>query len=214
MNIQWDSIQYWSTHPDAIIYVVATALLYPVLIIEVLSLLYVVFEAGRFVWEVSLRHRRRDFAAMESAALEARNELRSGKNREAMERLAAVRAGLFYHRFFVALAALKDLSRVRVLKRLNDLEIQVSRRLERTRVMIRVGPILGLMGTLIPISPALVALARGDVETLSSNLVVAFSTTVVGLLIGGVAYIVSVVRDRRYTQDITDIEYALETMEL
>lgn len=214
MNIQWDSIQYWSTHPDAIIYVVATALLYPVLIVEVLSLVYVAFEAGRFVWEVSLRHRRRDFAGMESAALEAREELRRGKSREAMERLAAVRAGMFYHRFFLALATLKDLSKVRVLKRLNDMELQVSKRLERTRMMIRLGPILGLMGTLIPISPALVALARGDVETLSSNLIVAFSTTVVGLLIGGLAYIVSVVRDRRYTQDISDIEYSLETLGL
>jgi len=69
---------------------------------------------------------------------------------------------------------------------------------------------LGLMGTLIPISPALVGLAQGDVQTLSDNLVIAFSTTVVGLLIGGIGYVISTVRERTYLQDIGDIEYALE----
>jgi biopolymer transport protein ExbB/TolQ len=43
--------------------------------------------------------------------------------------------------------------------------------------------------------------------------VIAFSTTVVGLLIGGVAYVISTVRDRLYTQDISDVEYVLETLE-
>jgi len=66
------------------------------------------------------------------------------------------------------------------------------------------------MGTLIPISPALVALAAGDVKTLSANLIIAFSTTVVGLLIGAIAYLVSLARERAYTQDLSDLEYVLE----
>ncbi len=66
------------------------------------------------------------------------------------------------------------------------------------------------MGTLIPISPALVGLAQGDVDTLSNNLVIAFSSTVVGLLIGGLAYVITTVRDRFYRQDIVDIEYVFD----
>jgi biopolymer transport protein ExbB/TolQ len=208
-----DSIGYWFTHPDAIIYVVATALLWPVLIIEVLSLFYVVYEAGRFCYEVFWQYRKRDFYSMESAALQAREEAHAGKLTDALQRLSLVKGGLFFQRFFAGLAVSNDLSRLRVMKRLSDLELQATKRLERTRVFIRIGPILGLMGTLIPISPALVALARGDVESLSSNLVVAFSTTVIGLLIGGLSYLVSVIRDRRYTQDVSDIEYVLETLE-
>jgi len=73
---------------------------------------------------------------------------------------------------------------------------------------------LGLMGTLIPISPALVALAQGDTQTLSDNLVIAFSTTVVGLLIGGLAYAMSMVRDRMYALDVSDIEYVLDSLEV
>jgi len=210
MTVQ--SITYWLTHPDAVIYTVASALLYPVLIIEVLVMAFVVFETGRFCFEVAWRYRRRDMAAIEAAAMLARDDLRAGRTAEALDRLVRVKGGLFFRRFFVDLRASADVSRTRTMKRLNDIELQASKRLERTRMMIRVGPILGLMGTLIPISPALVALARGNVEALSTNLVVAFSTTVIGLLIGGLAYLMSVVRDRRYTQDISDIEYVLETM--
>lgn len=208
------TVVYWLSNPDAVIYTVASALLYPVLFIEVLAMVFVVFETGRFCYEVLWRYRKRDVRAMEDAAKLARKDLGAGKTASALSSLAAVKGGLFFRRFFTELSSSGDISRTRTLKRLGDTELLVSRRLERTRIFIRIGPILGLMGTLIPISPALVALARGNVEALSTNLVIAFSTTVVGLLIGGLAYIVSVVRDRRYTQDISDIEFVLETVGL
>jgi hypothetical protein len=63
------------------------------------------------------------------------------------------------------------------------------------------------MGTLIPLSPALAGLAAGDVETLSENLRVAFSVTVAGLLVGSIAFAISLVRDRLYGQDYSDLEY-------
>jgi biopolymer transport protein ExbB/TolQ len=81
------------------------------------------------------------------------------------------------------------------------------RRLERTRILVRMGPALGLMGTLIPLSPALAGLADGDVQRLTDDLRVAFSVTVAGLLVGAVAYTVSLVRNRLYDQDYSDVEY-------
>ena len=81
------------------------------------------------------------------------------------------------------------------------------RRLERTRLLVRAGPALGLMGTLIPLSPALSGLARGDVQELTDNLRVAFSITVLGLLVGAVAFGISLVRDRLYAQDFSDLEF-------
>jgi hypothetical protein len=78
---------------------------------------------------------------------------------------------------------------------------------------VRVGPILGLMGTLIPLSPALIGLASGDTTQLAENLTTAFSVTVIGLLIGGIAFVISIVRDRMYSQDISDMEYLLELLE-
>jgi biopolymer transport protein ExbB/TolQ len=95
----------------------------------------------------------------------------------------------------------------RISKRLADYEYRHLRRLERTRILVRAGPALGLMGTLIPLSPALSGLAHGDVAALTSNLQVAFSVTVTGLLIGAVAFGISLVRDRLYAQDYSDVEY-------
>ena len=209
-----ESLGYYLTHPQAIIYAVATALLYPVLIAEVLALVWCIFEAGRFTVELVKRGRKRSLDKLRIAARAAQSAQAEGKPQEAIEHLKnGLRAGRYGIRFASRLAP-DLLNRVELLKLLNDTELEAARRLERTRVLVRIGPMLGLMGTLIPISPALVALALGDVQTLADNLVIAFSTTVVGLLIGGIAYFVSTVRDRLYTQDVSDIEYALELLEV
>ena len=69
-------------------------------------------------------------------------------------------------------------------------------RLERVDLLARSGPILGLMGTLIPLGPGLSALGNGDLSQLATAMTVAFDTTVVGLVIGLLAYIVGRVRRR------------------
>ena len=101
----------------------------------------------------------------------------------------------------------------RVAKALADFDFASLRRLERTRVLVRAGPALGLMGTLIPLAPALAGLAEGDVAQLSRNLRVAFSVTVLGLVVGAVAFAISLVRDRLYGQDLSDLEYVAAALE-
>jgi biopolymer transport protein ExbB/TolQ len=208
------TLGYYLTHPQAVIYQTATALLYPVLVIEVLALVWAIVEAGRFTVEIIRRIGKRSLPTIRHAAVMARKALDAGRPEEALEHVQiALKHGRYGQRFTRSLSA-DDLKRTELMKILNDIEFEASKRLERTRILVRIGPMLGLMGTLIPISPALVGLAQGDVQTLSDNLVIAFSTTVVGLLIGGVAYTVSTVRDRLYTQDVSDIEYVLETLEV
>ena len=94
----------------------------------------------------------------------------------------------------------------RMSKILADFDLRSMKRLERTRMLVRFGPALGLMGTLIPLSPALTGLAAGNIAQLTKNLRVAFSVTVLGLLIGAVAFSISLVRDRMYAQDLSDLE--------
>jgi len=96
----------------------------------------------------------------------------------------------------------------RMNKCLADFDLRSLRKLERSRMLVRFGPALGLMGTLIPLSPALAGLARGNVSQLSENLRVACSITVVGLLVGAIALI----RDRLYAQDLSDLEYVAATL--
>ena len=94
----------------------------------------------------------------------------------------------------------------RIAKCLADFDLVSLRRLERTRLLVRAGPALGLMGTLIPLAPALSGLAKGNIKELTDNLRVAFSVTVLGLMIGVIAFSISLIRDRLYAQDLSDIE--------
>lgn len=72
------------------------------------------------------------------------------------------------------------------------------RRLERADLLARTGPILGLMGTLIPLGPGLAALGEGDLDVLATALIVAFDTTVLGLLIGLLGFVIGRIRRRWY----------------
>ena len=76
-------------------------------------------------------------------------------------------------------------------------------RLNLTDTAAKVAPMLGLMGTLIPLGPGIVAMGRGDVATLSSSLLVAFDTTILGLVAAIVAMLVSRVRKTWYADYAT-----------
>lgn len=91
-----------------------------------------------------------------------------------------------------------------------DLEIRVMKKLEGSQLILRLGPIFGLVGTLIPLGPALQSLAKGEMTTLAQNIHIAFATTVVGLIASAVAFVVLTVRKRWYAQDLNDVEQVLK----
>ncbi|MDO4841305.1 MAG: MotA/TolQ/ExbB proton channel family protein [Phoenicibacter congonensis] len=74
------------------------------------------------------------------------------------------------------------------------------RRVKVTDLMARLAPMLGLLGTLIPLGPGILALGTGDVQSLSTAILTAFDTTSLGLMIAGFALIVSTIRKRWYKQ--------------
>ena len=85
-------------------------------------------------------------------------------------------------------------------------ENKFAKTIEKTDVVTRIGPTLGLMGTLIPMGPGLAALGAGDVNTLANAIIVAFDTTVVGIGAGAVAYFVSTVRRRWYEEYLSNLD--------
>ena len=93
-------------------------------------------------------------------------------------------------------------------KAVQDAELAWQSELERLRGLARLGPAMGLMGTLIPLGPALVGLAAGDLEMMSNNLVIAFATTVVGLLVGTLAAVLLGVKKRWYRADAVLVTFA------
>jgi biopolymer transport protein ExbB/TolQ len=195
---------------ENVIFDIADALLYPVLIAALLSILFVAVELGALLAELRKR-RGRGLARLEQALDAIRIALGMGDTATAL----SIARGLGYNGAMSdALAAVieqrgKPDAPDRIAKRMAEYDYRSMRRLERTRILVRMGPALGLMGTLIPLSPALAALAEGNVQRLTDDLRVAFSVTVAGLLIGMLAFIVSLVRDRLYAQDYSDVEYIL-----
>ena len=85
-------------------------------------------------------------------------------------------------------------------------ETKLAKTIERTDIVTRIGPTLGLMGTLIPMGPGLAALGAGDVNTLANAIIVAFDTTVVGIGAGAVGYFVSKIRRRWYEEDLSNLD--------
>jgi biopolymer transport protein ExbB/TolQ len=198
-----------STHSiDTAIFRVASVLQVPVLILALLALALVIYELGSYAVELRGRRGRR-FTTLLDAAERARDAVlagnRAGAN-EATDGLARSAAMAQTLRFIVQ-RALTPGSDNLLNKALADFDLESQKRLGRTRMLVRFGPALGLMGTLIPLSPALTGLANGNTAALSENLRVAFSVTVVGLLIGAVAYALSLSRDRMYSQDLSDLQY-------
>jgi biopolymer transport protein ExbB/TolQ len=96
---------------------------------------------------------------------------------------------------------------------LADYELRIQRRLDRTRVLVRAGPALGLMGTLIPLAPGLSALGHGSFSELAGDLKVAFAATVIGILVGTGAFVLTLVRTRVYTEDLAGLERAVARRE-
>lgn len=95
-------------------------------------------------------------------------------------------------------------------KRIFDFSQKYEHELERARFMMKVGPMLGLMGTLIPMGPALAGLASGDIGSMAYNMQIAFGTTVVGIFIAGVGLLLYSVKRHWFADEISGLQYALD----
>ena len=95
---------------------------------------------------------------------------------------------------------------------LADYEILADKDLATSKTLSKMGPMLGLMGTLIPMGPALVGLSTGDIASMAYNMRVAFATTVVGLFAAAIGFITQQVKQRWYLQDMTNLEFLSEML--
>lgn len=93
-----------------------------------------------------------------------------------------------------------------------NFEIAADKDLAISKTLTKLGPILGLMGTLIPMGPALAGLASGDIASMAYNMQIAFATTVVGLVAGAVGFLTQQVKQRWYLQDMTNLEFLSELL--
>ena len=76
----------------------------------------------------------------------------------------------------------------------------------------KIAPMFGLMGTLIPLAPGLIALGQGDTKTLSDSLLIAFDTTVAGLISAAVSLFISSVRKSWYAGYSSSLEAVMDAV--
>ena len=185
------------------IYIISSSLLYPVLFLLVVLTGWILIYSGSFFAEWLERIRLKKYPPERLPRI-----LRQGDN-----------PGVFSHRVnsyikdFRRLLNNEDRSTEAEIENfLQEKTLSIWKSLDRSRMVIRIGPGLGLIGTLIPMGTGLAALGQGDMTKLSSDLVIAFTTTVVGLAVGIVAYFFYSIKRRWVEEDIKNIELATEIL--
>ena len=103
-------------------------------------------------------------------------------------------------------------NKAQVQRLLANFEIAADKDLAISKTLTKLGPILGLMGTLIPMGPALVGLSTGDIASMAYNMQVVFATTVVGLVVSAVGLVSLQFKQRWYLQDMTNLECLVEVL--
>jgi biopolymer transport protein ExbB/TolQ len=185
------------------IYLIASSLLYPVLFMLAALTVWVLIYGGAFFAEWLERIKLPKYKPEEVP-------------RAIMETDGI---GVFPHRVNTYIESLRRVladrhmsAQVIIENILQETSLGLWKSLDRARMVIRIGPSLGLIGTLIPMGTGLGALSQGDMTKLSTDLVIAFTTTVVGLAVGITAYFFYTIKRRWVEEDIKNIELATEIL--
>lgn len=185
------------------IFLIASSLLYPVLFLLVVLTVWILVYAGSFFAEWLERVRLSKYHPEELPKI-----IREPDGR----RVFSHRVNYYIENMRKVLANSCESLELVIENILQEKTLSFWKSLDRARMIIRVGPSLGLIGTLIPMGTGLAALSQGDMTKLSTDLVIAFTTTVVGLAIGITAYFFYTIRRRWIEEDIKNIELATEIL--
>lgn len=190
---------------------VSSGLLVPTIVVLLLFLAWLVIELGGLLVEIFVERRRNKIDVPKMI-----NDFQ-GKNAE--EILEIIERSSLSRRQKTALdklishsdlpgASLQALARRLIAKE----ELHYVRITNRTDLVVRLGPTLGLMGTLIPLGPGIIALGQGNTKVLSDSLLTAFDTTVTGLITAGIAFVISRLRKRWYEDYLSVMEALIESL--
>jgi len=198
-------------------YIFSNSLLYPVMILLILLVIVTLILVGEFITEYTRRNRDQNQFEKEmhkiSMIMKSNSENKSKEITAVLKGLEGKQTQMVISFVNEAMASIEENNYAHVEKIADNYEVKMMKRTEKTRIITTVGPMLGLMGTLIPLGPALIGLTSGNIEALATNLVIAFATTVVGLFSAGICFCLTTVRNRWYWQDMMDIDYVIDALE-
>ncbi len=182
-----------------ILYWISTGLLVPVIVALILLFLRSLLLIGSFFGQ---------YLAIRKSAAQIRKALTgiSSENIDSVTTNLPKKNDMLVVSFVKKMIENKD-NYAEVKRLLAEFEIAADKDLATCKMLSKLGPMLGLMGTLIPMGPALAGLASGDIESMARNMQVAFATTVTGLVAAAIGYVTQQVKQRWYLQDMTNLEY-------
>ena len=183
---------------------VSGAMELPVVILLILLLAFAVFSVGWIIAEYFSEHRhmKEDLPALLEHLRDSETDLEAAIAESKLNRRQkATLQELTQHADFTR-PLLDDLAD----NLLEQEQAHYDHMIKFTDLASKLGPMLGLLGTLIPLGPGIIALGQGDTYTLSVSLMTAFDTTVAGLCFAAVCMIVSTIRRRWYAAYMADLE--------
>lgn len=199
------------TYLGDILHVIAQALLIPDIILLLAFIAYALFSIGSIISEHFTEHRHFKVTMPKFlAALMKANENDipqvvgdSGLLKRQKKALLTV----FDYRTLPgdALVAL-------IKREVGEEEARYDRITARNNMAARVAPMLGLMGTLIPLGPGIQALGKADTAALSSSLLIAFDTTVAGLVVAAICLVIGKIRSTWYNDYMSALDSGMATM--
>ena len=193
---------------------ISQSLLVPVMVVLTIFFLYALLNLGILMAEYYKR-RKVNFSLNKFV-----NQLLSLKNKkDSNELVGIIEAGNIPKTHKEALKTLINSSNVSdefreslALKMGEDESLLASRKLERTDIIAKISPAVGLMGTLIPLGPGLTALGAGDIQNLAQHLTMAFDAAVLGMAAAAIAFLTSKIRRRWYEEEISNLETLMDTI--
>ena len=182
-----------------ILYWISTGLLVPVIVALILLFLRSLLLIGSFFGQ---------YLAIRKSAAQIRKALTgiTSENIDSVTTNLPQKSDMLVVSFVKKMIESKD-NYAEVKRLLAEFEIAADKDIATCKMLSKLGPMLGLMGTLIPMGPALAGLASGDIESMARNMQVAFATTVTGLVAAAIGYVTQQVKQRWYLQDMTNLEY-------
>ncbi|AMD16722.1 flagellar motor protein MotA [Methanobrevibacter sp. YE315] len=194
----------------SLIHILSESLLTPVIILLVISVIIVILSFGGVINEYISRK------PISSKELEDLIRKVSFSNNVSEMKSVIEKSNLFDYQkeILVRIANNHDIGsdarKALASELISSEETRLIKKTNKTDILIKVGPILGLLGTLIPLGPGLASLGTGDISVLAQALTIAFDTTVTGLSVGALSYLISKYKKQWYESDLINVETIAE----
>lgn len=200
-----------SLYLTQMMHTVSSAMTVPVVIVLLLALVYAIYTVGSLIVEALVERKR--YCAKVPELVARLEEAKPDELTRVIDEAGLLVDQADDLKELVSYLYLPTDGRTEVAKRLLANQRQAyQKQINKSDMLAKIAPMVGLMGTLIPLGPGLVGLGNGDVQTLSNSMQFAFDTTVAGLLAAIVFFFATKVRRSWYSDYLVSMEAAFNAL--